>query len=415
MMRVYLVGGAVRDRLLGLPVKDRDWVVTGATPTQMTARGYRAVGKDFPVFLHPETHEEYALARTERKTGKGYHGFRFNASPETTLEQDLLRRDLTINAMAEDEQGNLHDFYGGQQDIENRVLRHVSPAFAEDPVRILRVARFAARYANLGFTIARETLQLMSDMVAAGEADALVAERVWQETERALGENQPHHFFTTLRECGALKRLFPDIDRLFGIPQPAKWHPEIDTGIHTMMVLQQACLLSNKPETRFAALTHDLGKGITPKAILPSHHGHEERSYELLVDLCIQYRIPRRFGELAKLTARYHTHIHKALELTPRSILKVLVACDVFRKAERFDELLLACKADSRGRTGYENNAYPQLDFYTQAAKLCREVNIHDLITDDMNGEQIKDALHKRRLLALKTFCSTLKTEKPKA
>ncbi len=408
-MKTFLVGGAVRDQLLGLPMKDRDWVVTGATPEQMVELGYQPVGKDFPVFLHPETKEEFALARTERKTSKGYHGFSFNASPEVTLEQDLLRRDLTINAIAQDEQGKIHDFHNGRQDIENRVLRHVSPAFAEDPVRILRVARFAARYAALGFTIAEETMQLMSDMVKAGEADALVAERVWQETESALQEKQPEVFFETLRQCSALKVLFPDIDRLFGVPQPAKWHPEIDTGIHTMMVLQQACLLSDDAATRFAALTHDLGKGTTPKDILPSHHGHEERSYDLLIDLCAKYRVPKRFSELAKLTARYHTHIHKAFEIKPKTILKVLTACDIFRKPERFSQLLLACKADSRGRTGFEQKDYPQLEFYEKAAECCRSVNVQDIIHEGYSGEQIKKELHKRRLSVLKQLCSTLK------
>lgn len=414
-MQIYLVGGAVRDELLGLPVKDRDWVVVGASPQQMVELGYQPIGKDFPVFLHPETREEYALARTERKTSKGYHGFRFTASPDITLEEDLLRRDLTINAIARDKSGQLHDFYNGQRDIENRVLRHVSPAFSEDPVRILRVARFAARYAHLGFRIAAETMQLMTDMVTAGEVDALVAERVWQETERALRETQPRVFFETLHTCGALKVLFPDIARLFGVPQPAKWHPEIDTGIHTMMVLEQACLLSDSAATRFAALTHDLGKGTTAKEILPSHHGHEERSYQLLVNLCAQYRIPKRFSELAKLTARYHTHIHKAFELTPRTILKVLTACDVYRKPERFSQLLLACKADSRGRTGFENNDYPQLEFYEKAAACCRAITIKDIETKDIHGkqiagEQIKEALHKKRLSALKQLCSSWET-----
>lgn len=404
VMQIYLVGGAVRDSLLGLPVKDKDWVVTGATPEQMAEQGFRAVGKDFPVFLHPETHEEYALARTERKTSKGYHGFAFNAAPEVTLEQDLLRRDLTINALAEDQEGQLYDYYEGKQDLEDRVLRHVSPAFAEDPVRILRVARFAARYAALGFKVAEETMQLMRDMVEAGEVDALVAERVWQETERALGEDHPEVYFEILRECGALKTLFPDVDRLFGVPQPEKWHPEIDTGVHTMMVLQQACLLSSDPEVRFAALTHDLGKGTTTKDILPSHYGHEDRSYDLLIPLCEKYRIPKRFSELAKITAKYHTHVHKAFELKPKTILKVFNACDIYRKPERFTQMLLACKADSRGRTGYEDNEYGQLEFYEQAAELCRRVDVKEIIADGFSGEQIKDELNKRRLVAIKDF-----------
>ena len=403
-MKTYLVGGAVRDKLLGLPVKDQDWVVTGTTPEAMSARGYKSVGKDFPVFLHPDTHEEYALARTEKKTSKGYHGFRFNTSPEVTLQQDLQRRDLTINAIAQDANGRLHDYYGGQEDLKDKILRHVSSAFSEDPVRILRVARFAARYAHLGYTIAAETMQLMRDMVTAGEVDALVTERVWQETERALSEPQADVYFTTLRQCGALKILFPDVDRLFGVPQPAQWHPEIDTGIHTMMVLQQACQLSNEPEVRFAALTHDLGKGTTDKEILPGHQGHEQRSHDLLINLCKQYRIPKRFTELAKLNAKYHTHIHKAFEIKSKTLLKVLTACDIYRKPKRFSQILLACKADSRGRTGFEHNEYPQLAYYEQAAELCRSVAVKDIIEAGFSGEQIKQELHNRRLSALKTL-----------
>jgi len=403
-MQIYLVGGAVRDKLLNLPVKDRDWVVTGATPDGMVQLGYKPVGKDFPVFLHPDTHEEYALARTERKTSKGYHGFSFNAAPDVTLQDDLLRRDLTINAIAEDESGQIYDYHNGRHDLDNRTLRHVSDAFAEDPVRILRVARFAARYADLGFTIADETLQLMTHMVKAGEVNALVAERVWQETEKALAESRPEVFFTTLRECGALKILFPDVDRLFGVPQPAQWHPEIDTGIHTMMVLHQATLLSEDPEVRFAALTHDLGKGTTPENIRPSHHGHEDRSYDLVIDLCKQYRIPKRFADLAKLTAKYHTHIHMAFDIKAKTVLKVLAACDIYRKPERFSQILLACKADSRGRTGFEDNAYAQVEFYEQAADICRTVEVKDIIAEGISGEQIKQELHKRRLAALKPF-----------
>ena len=401
-MQTYLVGGAVRDKLLGLPVKDRDWVVTGATAEEMVKNGYKPVGKDFPVFLHPDTGEEYALARTERKTSKGYHGFSFNAAADVSLEEDLLRRDLTINAIAEDESGKLYDFYGGQQDIQKRLLRHISDAFAEDPVRILRVARFAARYAGLGFTIAPETLRLMRNMVANREVDALVAERVWQETESALSEKQADVYFMTLRDCGALKILFPDLDRLFGVPQPPKWHPEIDTGIHTMMVLQQACLLSDKPETRFAALMHDLGKGTTAKDILPSHYGHEDRSHDLVTKLCKLYRTPKRFSELAKLTARYHTHVHKVHELKPKTVLKVLTACDVYRKPERFSQMLLACMADARGRTGLENTEYPQLAYFEQAAKLCRSVDIKSIIDAGYSGEKIKQELNKRRLAAIR-------------
>jgi tRNA nucleotidyltransferase (CCA-adding enzyme) len=401
-MKIYLVGGAVRDQLLDLPVKDRDWVVTEASVDDMLAAGYKQVGKDFPVFLHPETGEEYALSRTERKTSRGYHGFEINASGEVTLEQDLQRRDLTVNALAQDADGNILDYVGGRKDLEERVLRHVSPAFAEDPVRILRVARFAARYARLGFSIADETLLLMQQMIKAGEVDALVPERVWQETVRALGEANPEVYFETLRETGALQVLFPEIDRLFGIPQVKKYHPEIDTGIHTMMVLQQAASLSDAAEVRFAALTHDLGKGTTPTDILPHHYGHEMRSYDLVKQLCSRYKIPQRFRELALLVAQYHTHIHRSSELKPRTVLKVLEACDPFRKAERFEQLLIACKADSRGRTGFESNPYPQLKYMKTAVEICNKVDIRQILEDGFEGKNIRNELHRRRMLALK-------------
>lgn len=403
-MQIYLVGGAVRDRLLGRAAKDSDWVVTGATPEQMAELGFRPVGKDFPVFLHPETSEEYALARTERKTSKGYHGFSFNASEEVTLEEDLERRDLTINAIAEDADGNIVDPYQGKADIEQRILRHVSEAFAEDPVRVLRVARFAARFHDLGFTIAEETMQLMRAMVKAGEVDALVAERVWQETDSALGEDHPEVFFEVLRECGALKILYPEIDRLWGVPQPEVHHPEIDTGVHTMMVLQQACLLSTDKEVRFAALTHDLGKGTTEAEILPHHYGHEERGVGLLDDVCARFKIPKRYADLAKLNARYHTHVHKAFELTPKKLLKVLNTCDIYRKPERFEQILLTCEADSRGRTGYEQSDYPQRLFYQELADVCRGVDVKAIIEEGFTGVQVKEKLHQRRMSAAKIF-----------
>lgn len=404
MQQIYLVGGAVRDRLLGHPAKDSDWVVTGATPEEMVEQGFRPVGKDFPVFLHPKTSEEYALARTERKTSKGYHGFSFNASVEVTLEDDLQRRDLTINALAEDSDGNIIDPYKGQADIENRILRHVSSAFAEDPVRVLRVARFAARYHELGFTIAEETMQLMRSMVEAGEVDALVAERVWQETESALGEDHPEVFFEVLRECGALKVLYPEVDRLWGVPQPEVHHPEIDTGVHTMMVLEQACLLSKDKEIRFAALTHDLGKGTTDKDILPHHYGHEIRGYELLGDVCSRFKVPKRYCDLAKLNAKYHTHIHQAYELTPKKLIEVVNACDIYRKPERFEQILLTCEADSRGRTGYEERDYPQRQFYQELADVCRDVDVKAIIADGFTGMQVKQQLHQRRMAAVKVF-----------
>lgn len=401
-MDIYLVGGAVRDKLLGLPVKDHDWVVTGATPDDLMKLGYTAVGKDFPVFLHPETHEEYALARTERKTAAGYHGFQFHADSDVTLEDDVQRRDLTINALAEDENGHLLDFVGGKKDLDNRILRHISPAFAEDPVRILRIARFAARFSELGFKVAGSTMKLMRGMVKQGEVDALVAERVWQEMVRALAEPAPDVFFEVLRECGALKVLFPEIDRLFGVPQPEEHHPEIDTGIHTMMVLQQSAILSNEPVVRFAALTHDLGKGTTPKKILPHHYGHEERSYYLVKDLCKRYKIPNNFRQLAEITARYHTHCHRVFEIKPKTVLKTLNALDAFRKPQRFEQFLLACTADSHGRTGYENYDYKQAPFFSSVREKASQVDVQEIIKDGFENEKISEELHRRRLNVVK-------------
>ena len=398
----YLVGGAVRDQLLGLPLKDRDWVVTGVTPADMLQQGFKPVGSDFPVFLHPQTSEEYALARTERKTAKGYHGFQFHAATDVTLEQDLARRDLTINAMAQDANGKLIDPYGGQADLQQRLLRHVSAAFAEDPVRILRVARFAARFAPLGFTVASETQCLMQDMVAAGEVDALVPERVWQETVRALSEPAPERFFEVLRDCGALAVLFPELERLFGVPQPAQYHPEIDCGIHTLLVLQQAVQLSAAPEVRFAALTHDLGKGLTPADILPSHHGHERISRELTTQLCERLKIPNRFRELAEHVAEQHGRIHKALELQAKTVLNVLEVTDAFRKPERFEQLLLACEADSKGRTGFETRPYPQATYFREALRACQQVDVQTVIQAGFQGVQIKDELHRRRITVIK-------------
>lgn len=359
-LQTYLVGGAVRDRLLGRPVRERDFVVVGATVDELLGRGFKPVGKDFPVFLHPETRDEYALARTERKTAPGYHGFLVHADPGVTLEQDLLRRDLTINALAEDQDGGIIDPYGGLADLEARVLRHVSPAFAEDPVRILRLARFAARFADLGFVIAPETLDLIRDMVAAGEVDALVPERVWQEMARALGEERPSRFFEVLREGGALARLLPELDRLWGVPQPVQWHPEVDTGVHVMLVVDMAARLSPELEVRFAALCHDLGKGTTDPAIWPSHKGHEARSAELLEAVCDRLRVPNRCRELARVTARYHGLVHTVDELRAGTILDLLESVDAFRRPERFGQLLLACEADFRGRTGYAERPYPQ-------------------------------------------------------
>ena len=401
-MKTYLVGGYVRDKLLGLETKDRDWVVVGATAEDMLHLNYRQVGKDFPVFLHPQSNEEYALARTERKTGPGYTGFDFNASASVTLEQDLMRRDLTINAIAMDEAGNLIDPFHGQEDIQNRVLRHISPAFAEDPVRILRVARFAARFAELGFTIAKETLQLMQQMVKNGEVDALVAERVWQETQRALEEKVPARFFEVLQQCGALAKLFPEIDRLFGVPQPEKYHPEIDTGIHTMMVLTQAARLSTEPEVRFAALVHDLGKGTTPKEQWPKHIEHEARGVPLVEALCDRYRIPNDYRQLAVLVTRYHLHYHRAAELRDTTFLKTLEALDAFRRPDRFERFLLACEADSRGRTGYEDQHYEQPDIFRRVFRAASAVQAKEFVEQGLKGKEIKEAVARARLKAIK-------------
>lgn len=402
-METYLVGGAVRDELLGVEVRERDWVVVGSTPEQMVDLGYRPVGKDFPVFLHPRTNEEYALARTERKSGRGYRGFTVHTDPEVTLEEDLQRRDLTINAIARDSSGQLVDPFGGRMDIEARLLRHVSPAFVEDPVRILRVARFAARLKHLGFEIAQDTMLLMRTMVDAGEASDLVPERVWQETEGALATSNPEVFFAVLHECGALKVVFPELERLFGVPQPARWHPEIDTGVHTLMVLAQAAQLSDDTVVRFAALTHDLGKGITPPEHWPSHRGHEELSVALILALCERLRVPNEHRDLAVQVARFHGHCHKALKLRPRTILKVLENVDAFRRPQRFEQFLLACEADARGREGLETRDYPQADRMRTAFAAAQSVDPRSLGIDDLNGEQIRERIRKARIAAIRS------------
>lgn len=400
-MKTFLVGGAVRDRLLQLPVKDRDWVITGATPEQMRAQGFKPVGRDFPVFLHPESGEEVALARTERKSGHGYAGFHFDHNTGVTLEEDLQRRDLTINAMAETDDGQLIDPYGGQQDLENRVLRHVSPAFSEDPLRVLRVARFAARFAPLGFQIAPETMDLMQGLSRSGELDYLVPERIWQETERALGEEDCTVYFETLRHCGALASVFPEIDQLFGIPQTATWHPEIDTGIHVMMVVRMAATLSQSTSVRFAALTHDLGKGITPAEVLPSHRGHEHSGVPLVERLCERLKTPRRYRELAVLVCAEHLNCHRAFELRATTVLKLLERADALRRPERFAEFLLACEADARGRKGFENQPYPQAGYLQNAADAARQVAASQLVAEGYTGAKLGAALRKRRLRAI--------------
>lgn len=397
-MKIYLVGGAVRDKLLGLTPKERDWVVVGSTVDEMLSLGYQQVGKDFPVFLHPDTHEEYALARTERKTRPGYTGFAVHASTDVTLEEDLQRRDLTINAIAEDDNGDLIDPYNGREDLDAGLLKHISPAFSEDPVRILRIARFAARFCRWGFHVAHGTNTLMREMVEQGEVDALVAERVWAETEKALGEDHPERYFEVLRGCGALQKVFPEIDNLFGVPQPQKHHAEIDTGIHIMMVLQQACQLSNDKAVRFAALTHDLGKASTPQSILPSHHGHEERGVELVKNMCNRIKIPNQYRDLAVITARYHTHCHRAQELRPATILKTLEGLDAFRRPQRFEDFLLACTADARGRKGHENDVYPQAELFRQSLQACQSINNQTLIEQGIEGREFAEALSRERI-----------------
>jgi tRNA nucleotidyltransferase (CCA-adding enzyme) len=392
------VGGAVRDRLLGLPVQDHDWVVVGSTPEAMVARGFRPVGNDFPVFLHPDTHEEYALARTERKTAAGYKGFSIYTSPDVTLEQDLSRRDFTINAIAQDAGGDLIDPHGGIADLKAGVLRHVSDAFAEDPVRILRAARFVARF---GFTIAPETLKLMRDMVGNGEVDALVAERVWQELARGLMEKQPSRFFTTLRECGALQKILPEVDALFGVPQPPRYHPEIDCGIHTMLVLDDAARHGCALEVRFAALTHDLGKGNTPKEILPRHIGHEMRGVDLLRALCERLRVPVDCRDLGLLVARYHGNVHRARELRADTIVKLFDSCDLWRKPQRFAQILQACECDAHGRTGHEHDAYPQTAYLLACAQAARAVDAGEIARACPDKNLIADKVREARILAV--------------
>ena len=405
--KVYKVGGAVRDQLLGLPVNDTDWVVVGATPEQMTARGFVPVGRDFPVFLHPQTHEEYALARTERKNGLGYRGFVVHTAADVTLEEDLARRDLTINAIAGPadwtKTSELFDPYNGQQDLRDRVLRHVTDAFREDPVRILRLARFAARLTD--FTVAPETLTLMREMVAAGEVDALVPERVWQEISRGLQEAEPSRMFNLLRECGALERLLPELNRLWGVPQRAEHHPEVDTGVHAMMVLDMSARLQTPLTVRFASLCHDFGKGTTPADVLPRHIDHERRSVDLLLDVCERWRVPNECKELAEVVAREHGNIHRSNELNPAALLRLLERCDAIRKPQRFEEALLACECDARGRLGFEESAYPQrqrLGGALQAALAVETAPVAQAAAQrGLKGKAIGDAVSKTREQAI--------------
>ena len=405
-MQIYLVGGAVRDQLLGLPVRERDWVVVGATPHELEALGYRRVGRDFPVYLHPDSHEEYALARTERKTGPGYRGFEVHADPSVTLEEDLQRRDLTINAIAQAADGEVLDPAGGRAHLQARLLHHVSDAFREDPVRILRVARFAARFHELGFRVAPATLGLMRAMVAAGEVATLVPERVWQETASALAEPRPDVYVQVLRDCGALQVVFPEIDALFGVPQPPQWHPEIDTGLHVLLCLREAAKRSFSTEVRFAVLVHDLGKGTTPKTELPRHVGHEQRSVDLVVALCQRLAVPNRFRDLAVAVARNHGLCHRALELRPVTILSLLESLDAFRRGERVTEFLDACEADARGRTGLEERAYPQRDLVFSAWQAALALDTRVVAGpggpgDGLSGQALGEAIRNARLAAV--------------
>ncbi|KGT48708.1 multifunctional CCA addition/repair protein [Acinetobacter sp. HR7] len=399
-MQVYLVGGAVRDHLLGHPYHERDYVVVGASPDQILSLGYQPVGKDFPVFLHPETKEEYALARTERKSGTGYHGFEFHTDTSVTLEQDLIRRDLTINAMAMDESGKVHDPYGGQQDLENRILRHVSEAFVEDPLRVLRVARFAARYHGLGFHVAEETLALMCRLTETGELNALTPERVWKETSRALMEPHAEVYFEVLRDCGALKVLFPEIDALFGIPQRPEYHPEIDCGIHTMMSLQQACRQNYNLDVRFAVLVHDLGKALTPVEELPRHIMHEERGVQPVTELCERLKVPTYTKQLAIAVCKEHLKCHQALNLKPGTLWRLLQRLDVLRRPERVEAFVQACECDSRGRLGLEDRAYPQAQYVLEAMQVVRGIKAQDL-PPEIQGPDIGEMLIERRIHAL--------------
>jgi tRNA nucleotidyltransferase (CCA-adding enzyme) len=403
-MQIYKVGGAVRDRLLGKPVADTDWVVVGATADEMLIKGYRPIGTDFPVFLHPLTGEEYALARTERKTGRGYGGFVFHADPEVTLEEDLIRRDLTINAIAEDKEGHLTDPYHGQRDLEARILRHVSPAFAEDPLRVLRVARFAARYAPDGFTIAPETLELMRQLSASGELEALTPERSWKEISRALMEREPQVFIEVLRECGALKVLMPEVDALFGVPQPEAHHPEVDTGLHVLSVLHQASLHHQPLSVRWACLLHDLGKALTPEEEWPRHIAHEQKGLKSIKAVNLRFKVPKECQELALLVGQYHTHGHRAMELKPSTLLDLLQSFDVYRRPQRFEEFVVACEMDARGRKGFEDRSYPQAEYLRGAAEAARQVAVQPLLDKGYQGQELGEALKRERLDTLKVY-----------
>lgn len=407
--KTYLVGGAVRDELLGLTIKDRDYVVVGSTPEEMLAQGFDPIGKDFPVFLHPETKDEYALARTERKSGKGYHGFIFKADSSISLEDDLSRRDLTMNAIAKDEEGQLIDPFGGQQDIKNKVIKHVSPAFAEDPVRVLRVARFMSRYAHLGFTVHPDTLSLMQQLVEAGEMETLVAERVWQEIKNALNQQKPSAFFMTLRECGALERLLPEIDCLFGIPQTKKWHPEVDTGIHAMLAIDQAKNLDN--DVAYAVMVHDLGKGITPKDVLPSHRGHEMAGVPLVKAVSKRLKVPNHYKKLAILVCQWHLHSHTIMELRATTIEKLFSRLNAYRQPKLLEKFVQACEADATGRWGEAFQTYPQADYIRQLFKAARSINKQPLFEHGYEGEELGNQIRQLRISAIQSIKQQLTTD----
>jgi len=403
-MKIYRVGGAVRDKLLDYPSDENDWIVVGSSPEEMVELGYQPVGQDFPVFINTKSGEEYALARTERKSGHGYQGFAFHTAPDVSLEDDLVRRDLTINAMAEDHDGSIIDPHGGQLDLANKVLRHVSDAFTEDPLRVLRVARFAARYHHLGFSIAAETLQLMTEISASGELQHLVAERVWKETDRALCERSPDVYIQVLRDCGALALLFPEVEKLFGVAQRADYHPEVDTGIHILMSLQQAARLSDSSPIRFSVLVHDLGKGITPDHVLPSHSGHEARGLPLVKDVCDRLKVPNEHRQLAMVVTEFHLLCHKAFELKPETILKLLKAIGALKSSSRLDDFLTCCEADARGRTGFEDRDYPSSAYLRQAREIVIKTDIADLVEAGISGAEIGQQLSLRQTAALAEF-----------
>lgn len=406
---VYLVGGAVRDELLGRPVADRDWVVIGATPEALINQGYQQIGNDFPCFLHPQTKEEYALARTEKKSGKGHQGFICDFSPEVTLEEDLSRRDLTINAIAKTPEGEYLDPFNGRADLDNKILRHVSPAFAEDPLRVLRVARFAARYSELGFSVHPETLSLMKQLANNGELETLTAERVWKEMSRALTEAQPSAFFRTLRACGALKVLLPELDDLFGVPQPPQHHPEVDTGEHVMMVVDMAKQLFDTPIVTWAALMHDLGKGLTPEEEWPSHIRHEIKGVPLVEQVCERYKVPKDFRTLAMLSSEHHLRCHKLLEMKGKSILKLLEALDAFRRPERAKYFSQACEADAKGRLGLEDKPYPQAQLLLECHKAAANIDIKPLLSEGYQGLKLAEQIRKMRIGAIKRYMAQYK------